>query len=153
MEHFHTTSTAGGRCLLRGGNSPIGATNPRSIVRDRPRLPVLASFAPLTFTAVRTKLQRLIPAWMRNRYGAAVLVLLGWIAFFVDYDLYTTWKLRRELSKMKEQHEWYGQEIQTTREQLHELNSNAALLEKFARERYLMKRENEEIFVLVPEKD
>ena len=105
-----------------------------------------------TFTAMKKKLRQMVPSWLRNRYGASALALLGWIAFFDDYDLYTTWKLRRELSRMEEQHEWYAQEILTTREQLHELNSNSALLEKFARERYLMKRDNEEIFVLVPEK-
>ncbi len=101
---------------------------------------------------MKEKVLRYVPHWLRNRHGASALVLIGWIAFFDDYDLYTTWKLRRELGDMKEQHAWYAREIQTTREQLHELNSNTALLEKFARERYLMKRENEEIFVLVPEK-
>ena len=43
-------------------------------------------------------------------------------------------------------------EIQRTKEQLNEISSNKELLEKFARERYLMKRDNEDIFVLVPEK-
>ena len=38
------------------------------------------------------------------------------------------------------------------REQLHEINSDQHLLEKFAREKYLMNRDNEDIFVLVPKK-
>jgi cell division protein FtsB len=54
---------------------------------------------------------------------------------------------------MEGQQEWYAQEIMRTKEQLHELGSDTELLEKFARERYLMKRDNEDIFVLVPEKD
>ena len=98
------------------------------------------------------KLARFIPDWMRHRYGASAMMLFCWIAFFDDYDLLATWKLQRELSDMRDQHEWYGQEIARTREQLTELDGNSALLEKFARERYLMKRDNEEIFVLVPEK-
>lgn len=101
---------------------------------------------------MKKKLLRYVPNFLRNRYGAGVLVLLFWITFMHDYDLYTTFKLRRELHKMEDQHEWYAQEIQRSKEQLHELNSNTALLEKFAREKYLMKRDNEEIFVLVPEK-
>jgi cell division protein DivIC len=101
---------------------------------------------------VKKKLLRYVPHFLRNRYGAGVLVLLFWITFMHDYDLYTTFKLRRELHKMEDQHEWYAQEIQRSKEQLYELNSNTALLEKFAREKYLMKRDNEEIFVLVPEK-
>lgn len=102
---------------------------------------------------MKKKLLRFVPKRLRNRYGASALILLGWIAFFDDYDLYTTWKLRRELGRMEEQHAWYAQEIQQSKEQLHELNSNTALLEKFARERYLMKRDNEEIFVMVPDKE
>jgi cell division protein FtsB len=53
---------------------------------------------------------------------------------------------------MRDQQDWYAEEILKTREQLNELSSNTELLEKFARERYLMKRDNEDIFVLVPEK-
>lgn len=107
---------------------------------------------PPEFHAVKKKLLRHLPHFVRNRYGAGVLVLLFWITFMHDYDLYTTFKLRRELHKMQEQHAWYAQEIQRSKEQLHELGSNNALKEKFARETYLMKRDNEEIFVLVPEK-
>ena len=73
-----------------------------------------------------------IPHWLKNRYGLGVLVLLGWIAFFDNYDLYTTWKLRRHLSRMEDQQEWYLQEITATREQLHQLTSDKELLEKFA---------------------
>ncbi|MEZ4788443.1 MAG: septum formation initiator family protein [Flavobacteriales bacterium] len=100
---------------------------------------------------MRKSIQR-IPEPFRNRYGIAVLVLIGWIAVFDRSDIWTTWKNSRELSRMREQQLWYTTEIARTREQLHELGSNKELLEKFARERYLMKRENEDIFVLVPEK-
>ncbi|MBL7964916.1 MAG: septum formation initiator family protein [Flavobacteriales bacterium] len=93
-----------------------------------------------------------IPHWLRNRYAASALFLLGWITLFADQDLYSTLKLRHELAKMRRQHAWYKTEIGKTREQLHELTSNTALLEKFAREKYLMKRDNEDIFVFVPER-
>lgn len=98
------------------------------------------------------KYLRFIPKRLRNRYGIAVLVLVGWITIFDRNDIWTTWKNSRELGRMREQLEWYASEIERTREQLHELSSDKDLLEKFARERYLMKRDNEDIFVLVPEK-
>lgn len=94
-----------------------------------------------------------IPKRLRNRYGLAVAVLLAWITVFSDSDLWTTWKNHRELNRMEEQREWYTKEIARTKEQLDEIHSDKRLLEKFARERYLMKRDNEDIFVLVPEKD
>jgi cell division protein FtsB len=93
-----------------------------------------------------------IPARLRNRYGATALGLLCWIAFFDRNDAWTTFKNRRELARMNEEKEYITAEIIDTKEKLHELSSDKELLEKFARERYLMKRDNEDIFVLVPEK-
>lgn len=98
------------------------------------------------------KLLDRIPARLKNRYMAASLGLLCWIAFFDRNDAWTTYKNRRELARMNEQKEFYAAEIKLTREHLHELSSDKELLEKFARERYYMKRDNEDIFVLVPEK-
>ncbi|MBZ0207105.1 MAG: septum formation initiator family protein [Flavobacteriales bacterium] len=99
---------------------------------------------------MKEKILRFVPGLLRNRYGAGLLVLVLWISLFADYDLYTMIKLRHQLGQMQEQRDRYAEEIATTREQLHELNSDQALLEKFAREKYLMKRDNEDIFVLVP---
>jgi cell division protein FtsB len=98
------------------------------------------------------KLLDRIPKRLRNRYGLAVLALVGWICIFDNSDIWTTWKNHRELSRMDEQAEWYTEEIARTKAQLHEIASDKDLLEKFARERYLMKRDNEDIFVLVAEK-
>lgn len=93
-----------------------------------------------------------IPRQLRNRYVIALLGLFVWLALFDRNDLWTTFKNQRELGRMREQKEWYRGEIERSRENLNELSSNKRLLEKFARERYLMKRDNEDIFVLVPEK-
>ncbi len=93
-----------------------------------------------------------IPRQLRNRYVIALLGLFVWLALFDRNDLWTTFKNQRELGRMHEQKEWYRGEIERSREHLNELSSNKRLLEKFARERYLMKRDNEDIFVLVPEK-
>lgn len=124
-----------------------------TIDRSFPRAPA----HPLTLSlshlrGVKEKLLRFVPYRLRNRYGAGILCFIAWIAFFDDHDLWTTYKLRRELSSLKEDHAYYAAEIQVTRERIHQLNSDAALLEKFARERYMFKRDNEDIFVLVAEK-
>ena len=95
------------------------------------------------------KLWERTPKFLRNRYAVAVVVLVGWITFFDQGDIWTTWKNSRELGHMRDQQAWYTEEIARTKEHLHELNSDKVLLEKFARERYLMKRDNEDIFVLV----
>lgn len=133
-----------------GLHPAIAPRTPDRGIRDRAWHTLALS--PHTFGSVN-KLLQYLPARLRNRYGAVVLGLLAWVALFDRNDLWTTWKNHRELGRMEGQQEWYAQEIMRTKEQLHELGSDTELLEKFARERYLMKRDNEDIFVLVPEKD
>ncbi len=93
----------------------------------------------------------IVPQRLRNRYGLGIGVFLLYVCFLSDYDLYTTLKLRRQLHNMHSEHEHLAGEIKTIRQELTELNSSQALLEKFAREKYLMKRDNEDVFVIVPE--
>ncbi len=99
---------------------------------------------------MKDKLLRFIPTRLRNRYGLGIGVFLLYVCFLSDYDLYTTLKLRAELSKKRSEHERYAEDIQQVRAELQELNGDLVLLEKFAREKYLMKRDNEDVFVLVP---
>ena len=105
-----------------------------------------------TFDSVKQLFDK-IPTPLKNRYVLSVLALLCWITFFDSFDLFTTVKNQRLLSEMEVQKQWYQEQIIETREDLHELTSNDDLLEKFARERYLMKRDNEDIFILVPKED
>ena len=56
-----------------------------------------------------------------------------------------------ELWELEDEKEYYLAEIQKTKEDLVELTSDLNNLERFAREKYLMKRDNEEVFVFVEE--
>lgn len=56
-----------------------------------------------------------------------------------------------ELNKLEEEKEFYQDEIKQIRADLKELKTNPKTLEKFAREKYLMKKDNEELFVIVEE--
>ena len=99
------------------------------------------------------RIHHYIPRPLRNRYGIVVAGLLAWVTFFDQNDLWTNWRNQRELGRIEERREWYAAEIDRTREQLQQLGSDQELLEKFARERYLMKRANEDVFVLVADQD
>lgn len=101
---------------------------------------------------VKEKVLRYVPVRLRNRYGAILGFFLLWVTVLADYDIIAMFKLRSELRDMRKQHAQYVEDVERTREQLYQLNSDQALLEKFAREKYLMKRDNEDVFVLVPKK-
>ncbi|MFI5155299.1 MAG: septum formation initiator family protein [Chitinophagales bacterium] len=90
-----------------------------------------------------------IPGWLKNKY---ILTLLGfaiWILFIDDRDLITThFRHKVELKKLEQSKKYYEDQIAATRAELDQLKSNPALLEKYAREKYLMKRDNEDLFLI-----
>jgi len=53
------------------------------------------------------------------------------------------------LNKLEAQKEYYLKIIKENTEKIRELRTDKANLEKFAREEYLMKKNNEDIFVIV----
>lgn len=74
-----------------------------------------------------------------------------WVAFFDQHNLISQIELRAELYQLNTDKEYYQAEIIRIREDLDELLSNNDKLEKFAREKYFMKKKNEEIFVFTAE--
>lgn len=59
----------------------------------------------------------------------------------------------RELKDVKRQKEFYQEEIKNDKIAIEELLTDSSTLEKFAREKYLMKRDNEDIFLIVEDED
>ncbi|MEM9024663.1 MAG: septum formation initiator family protein [Bacteroidota bacterium] len=92
-----------------------------------------------------------IPPYLKNKYVVTSILFLAWMAFFDQNDLITQFKLAGELNDLKEENAYYTREIRKVDSDLQELLSNDQQLEKFAREKYLMKRDNEDIFVIVAE--
>jgi cell division protein FtsB len=74
-----------------------------------------------------------------------------WIVFFDKNDLKTQLELRDDVKKLQEERNYYAAEIKQITSDISELNTNPETLEKFAREKYLMKKDNEDIFVIVEE--
>ena len=59
----------------------------------------------------------------------------------------------RELSKLKQDREYYKKKIEEDRRKLNELKTDNDNLEKFAREQYRMKKKNEDLFIVVTPKE
>jgi cell division protein FtsB len=92
-----------------------------------------------------------IPAWLKNKYFLSATAFIVWLLFFDPRDVFTQMEHRRELKELQESKAWYQKEIAKESTEAEELKTNPAVVEKYAREKYLMKRENEDIFI-VPEK-
>jgi cell division protein FtsB len=90
-----------------------------------------------------------IPGWLKNKYILTLLVFTIWILFFDDRDIITThFKYRNELKQLEKSRDYYLQQIDTTQKELDGLKQDPKMLEKYAREKYLMKKDNEELFIL-----
>jgi len=54
----------------------------------------------------------------------------------------------KELKQLEKGKDYYSKQIESIRKELRELDANPASLEKIAREKYLMKKEGEDIFII-----
>ncbi len=86
---------------------------------------------------------------LKNKYLLTLIGLTVWVIFFDKNDLATQIKLRQEVTQLEDEKNYFVREISGITADLKELSTNPKTLEKFAREKYLMKRDNEDIFVIV----
>lgn len=85
----------------------------------------------------------------RNKYITATLLFVVWITFFDQTSLIYDVHLTQKEKQMKVQKNYYEKQTIVVSEQLKELQTNPANLEKFAREQYFMKKTNEDVYVFV----
>jgi cell division protein FtsB len=88
---------------------------------------------------------------LTNRFLIATLAFGIWIIFFDNYSLVRQYKLQKELKGLEEMKQNYLSEIAENKRELEELVTNKKTLEKFAREKHLMKRDNEDIYIVIEE--
>lgn len=88
------------------------------------------------------------PAFLRNKYFIASAIFTVWLTFFDNHNLLDRVSYLRELRRLNKDREFYIKAIETDSRKLHELKTDARNLEKFAREEYFMKKDNEEIFII-----
>jgi len=87
----------------------------------------------------------------KNKYVLTLLVFLTWMLFFDNHNIISQKRLTNELKNYQRIREYYLDEIRKDSIATQELMTNTKNLEKFAREKYLMKKENEDIYLIVDE--
>jgi cell division protein FtsB len=89
---------------------------------------------------------------IRNKYFIAGIAFLTWMLFFDRNDLMSQYEYRAQLNKLQTEKEFYLKQTEKAVRDLNELTTDKVKLEKFAREKYLMKKKNEDVFVIIKEK-
>ena len=97
------------------------------------------------------KLLNHLPAWLRNKYFIAFSAFVVIVLFLDKNDLFTQYERHSELQQLRQSREYYTDEINAEKLELEQLKRDPVTLEKYAREKYLMKKEGEELFI-IPEK-
>ena len=95
-----------------------------------------------------TLLRNKTPKLIRNKWALSFLILFTWVLFFEDINLLSLFKTKAKISKLKEEWVFKENRIKQAEEKKTLILSNP---EKYARETFWMKRENEEIFIISPE--
>ena len=85
---------------------------------------------------------------LKNKFTLTLIIFFGWVILFDQNNLIQRSKILNELHQLEKDKLYYIQKIKDDSQKLNELKTNARNLEKFAREQYLMKKENEDIFII-----
>lgn len=86
---------------------------------------------------------------LQNKYFLVVVAFAVWMLFFDKNDMLSQYEYREEVHKLQQEKDFYTKEITLVKKDLKELDSNLNTAEKFAREKYFMKKDNEDVFVIV----
>ncbi|MGM0531352.1 MAG: FtsB family cell division protein [Bacteroidota bacterium] len=95
-------------------------------------------------------LKRILPA-LKNKYVLTFLIFLIWLIFFDQNNLVDRVRQMHRYEELQEEKKFYLQKISKDSAKLHQLKTNEENLEEFAREEYYMKKENEDIYIIVEE--
>jgi cell division protein FtsB len=91
---------------------------------------------------------------VKNKYFLVFLAFLVYMIFFDKNDLFSQYQYYQQVNTLKQERDFYLKETAEVNKDLQELTTDPQELEKYAREKYLMKRDNEDVFVIVqPKKD
>ncbi len=89
-----------------------------------------------------------IPKLLKNKYTITLILFSFWILLIDDYNLLKQYKLQKDIKKLKEQKEYYLYQIEKDSTELYHLQNTKEEQERFARERFLMKKKNEDVFII-----
>lgn len=94
--------------------------------------------------------------WLKllsNKYVIATLVFVVWMAFLDRNSIGLHMELNHDIKSLEQGKAFYQSELEQNKRELEELESDPEKLEKFARERYWMHKDGEEVFLIRPSEE
>jgi len=91
--------------------------------------------------------------YINNKYFYTGLLFLIWWVFFDQESIIVQYDLARVRLGLEDQKEYYKNEIEKDEASINTLQNDTVFLEKYAREKYYMKKDDEDVFVIVRDED
>ncbi len=95
-------------------------------------------------------MSKLLTLWnyiRHHKYLITILIFVAIVGFLDENSLVRRVQHRKEISMLKGEIEVYRKQYEEDTQRLKELTTNPEAMEKIAREKYLMKKPNEDVFV------
>ena len=89
-----------------------------------------------------------IPNYLKNKYLIAIVLFIVWITFFDNFNIIKQSKIKKNIKQLEENKKFYIQEITKDSAEYYDLLNDAEKREKFAREKFLMKKEDEDVYII-----
>ena len=89
-----------------------------------------------------------ITYWIKNKYVIAGSLFMVWMLFFDPKDWPSIFEKRARLKELQKNEKHIDNQIVETKNELFLLKSSAQTIEKYAREKYFMKKDNEDLFIV-----
>jgi len=91
--------------------------------------------------------------YLKNKYVLTISVFAIWMLFFDQNNVMDRMRMSAEIRQLEADREFYLEQIEKDSTRLHELTTDRENLEKYAREQFLMKKPDEDVFVVIEEKE
>ncbi|WP_264565230.1 FtsB family cell division protein [Flavobacterium sp. N3904] len=90
--------------------------------------------------------------FLSNKYVWVLLAFLTWMLFLDNYSYFEHRFLNKQIDELEENAAYYQGEIKKDEENIKQLK-NPEQIEKYAREKYYMKKDSEDIYIIEFEGD
>ena len=119
--------------------------------------PSCKNFFSQGFSAVNSfifvnRMKQFFLKYINNRYFYTALAFVIWMAFFDNDSFREQMRLSNKIHRLEQQKHFYQTEIQKNKSALNALKYDTTQLEKYAREKYFMKKDNEDVYVVIRKK-
>ena len=90
--------------------------------------------------------------FLSNKYVWVLLFFIVWMLFLDNYSYFDHRFLNDQINELEDNKTYYQEEIKKDQEQIKQLK-NPEQIEKYAREKYFMKKDSEDIYIIKFEGD